>query len=357
MTYGLKYTECLHMSLPLPVAFCYVPSQQQIQQFFNKKSKTKKESSTVVVTSPVDRKISFFGPQSTLGDCSSSSDQTGSESHWSHLQQDKLWQTVLEYCYNLCNVSNERRAQAMNLYIKRRVKQKSERRESKKVCSYAEIAHKLGILSVNTTHAEISKQESRDTVESRTDSDETCATTIATTCDCSSTLDNNPTEQLSTNSSCSTDSSCTTLVNDSVDGIPNDSHQTSSICDTVKLPCASSNCSQLSENSSRKSSSDEDLTSQLSSPNECRTSNVSSGSNGAKYTNVLIDVERLHMDRLSSLPSDSWNINNDLVLVHFLCDIHEKSNQGRCKVSNHFLLYCKLPLKLKAMRYLNQMSE
>ncbi|KAJ7374138.1 hypothetical protein OS493_009475 [Desmophyllum pertusum] len=159
--------------------------------------------------------------------------------------------------------------------------------------------------------------------------------------DCSSTLDNNPTEQLSTNSSCSTDSSCTTLVNDSVDGIPNDSHQTSSICDTVKLPCASSNCSQLSENSSRKSSSDEDLTSQLSSPNECRTSNVSSGSNGAKYTNVLIDVERLHMDRLSSLPSDSWNINNDLVLVHFLCDIHEKSNQGRCK--GWFKAECAIP--------------
>ncbi|KAL9980549.1 hypothetical protein ACROYT_G009151 [Oculina patagonica] len=322
-------SECLHMSLPLPVAFCYVPSEQQIQHYLNKKSKAKKESSTVV-TSPVDRRISFFGSQDTCGETRNShSDQTGSESLWSHLQQDKLWQTVLEYYYSLCNVSIEKRCQALNVHIKRRVKQKNERRGSKKSLSYAEIAHKLGILSVNTSHAEISKQESQDRVEKRTESDGvpcTCTVAASSTNGCS-TQDFNATEKLTTNGS-STDLPCHTM-NDLTDKSQSNSHQTIS-CDAIKVPSTSSNNEPL-ENCSRKSSLDKDFTCQLSSPSECRTSSTSSVSNGPQYSYVPIDMEKVHMERLSSAPSNSWNLNNDLVLVHFLCDIHEKSNPGRCK--------------------------
>ena len=323
------------MSLPLPVAFCYVPSQQQIQQYLNKKSKNKKESSTVV-TSPVDRRISFFGSQETRGETRNSlSDQTGSESLWSHLQQDKLWQTVLEYYYSLCNVSIEKRCQAMNVYIKRRVKQKNERRGSKKCMSYAEIAHKLGILSTNVKHEDITKQQSQDTVENRTEfAGKSCTATASCTSNCS-TQESNSTEQLTTDG-CSPDLPCRTSANDSDDKSQSNPQQTR-LLDTVIVPSTSNNNEPLG-NPSLKSSLDQDSTSHLNLPNECRTSSTWPGSNRPQYTNILINTEKVHMERLSSVPSNSWNINNDLVLVCLLCDIHEKSNPGRCKVSTEFLL-------------------
>lgn len=323
------------MSLPLPVAFCYVPSEQQIQHYLNKKSKAKKESSTVV-TSPVDRRISFFGSQDTCGETRNShSDQTGSESLWGHLQQDKLWQTVLEYYYSLCNVSIEKRCQALNIHIKRRVRQKNEQRGSKKSLSYAEIAHKLGILSVNSSHTEISKQESQDRVENRTESDGIPCTAAASSTNGCSTQDFNSAEKLTADGS-STELPCFTIANDSTDKSQSNSQQTRP-CDAMKAPCTSRNNEPLG-NSSRKSSSDKDFTCQLSLPNECRTLSTSSASNGPQYTYVPIDMEKVHMEKLSSAPSNSWNLNNDLVLVHFLCDIHEKSNPGRCKVSTDFTL-------------------
>ena len=284
------------------------------------------------MTSPVDRRISFFGSQDPHGETRVSSlDQTGSESLWSHLQEDKIWQTVLEYYYSLCNVSSDQRSQALNVYIKKRIKQKSERRGSKKSLSYTEIAHKLGILSVNTTHAEVSKQESQNTEENRTASEGmSCTTTAASTSGCSVIQDNGSTEHYCADR-CSTNS---TLVNDSIKGSQSDSCQTSS-CDTMKLPSISSNC-QPAGKSSCKSSSEKDSTSQQILSNECRTSCTSSGTKSPRYTNVLINLEKVHMDRISSPPSSSWNINNDLVLVHFLCDIHEKLNQGKCKVSINF---------------------
>ena len=315
------------MSLRLPVAFCYVPCQQQIQQYLNKNSKTKKESRTIV-TSPVDRKISFFGLQGTCGEMSSCADQTGSESLWSHLQQDKLWQTVLEYYYSLCNVSIENRNQALNIYIKRRVKQKSERRESKKSLSYAEIAHKLGILTVNKAPTGISKQKLEDAVESRTELEGiSCTATTSSTSSFNGTVDvdGNITEQNSTNG-------CGSLANDSV--IASDSNsQKARLCDTAKHTSMLSD-SQPLDKLSLKSSSDKDSSCQLSVYNDCRTSSTSSGSHGPRYTNVLIDLEKVHMERLSSVPSNGWDIDNDLVLVRFLCEFHEKSNAVRCKVRN-----------------------
>ena len=321
------------MSLRLPVAFCYVPCQQQIQQYLNKNSKTKKESRTIV-TSPVDRKISFFGLQGTCGEMSSCTDQTGSESLWSHLQQDKLWQTVVEYYYSLCNVSIENRNQALNIYIKRRVKQKSERRESKKSLSYAEIAHKLGILTVNKAPTGISKQKLEDAVENRTELEGIlCTATTSSTSGLSGTVDvdGNITEQHGTNG-CSAKLPCGTLVNDSVIASDSDSQQTR-LCDTAKHPNMLDD-SQPLDKLSLKSSSDKDPSCQLSVHNECRTSSTSSGSHGPRYTNVLIDLEKVHMERLCSVPSNSWGIDNDLVLVRFLCEVHEKSNPGRCKVRN-----------------------
>lgn len=331
----LFVTECLHASLCLPVAFCYVPCQQQIQQYLNKNSKSKMKESRTIVTSPVDRKISFFGPQGICGETSTSHvDQTSSESLWSHLQQSKLWQTVLEYYYSLCNASIEKRSQALNVYIKRRVKLKSERKESKKCLSYAEIAHKLGILTVNMEAAGKTKQESQDSGENRTiklDGTSNIATgsSVNNSCGTLQVLDDNVLEQHSTNG-CSAKLPCGTLADDSTVVGQNNSQQ-ANLCDTTKLPSMLSD-SQPLDKLSWKSSPDKDSCSQLSSHSDCRTSSMSSRSHSPQYSNVLIDLEKVHMERLSSVPSDNWNINNDLVLVHFLCEVHEKSSPGRSKV-------------------------
>ena len=320
------------MSLRLPVAFCYVPCQQQIQQYLNKNSKTKKESRTIA-TSPVDRKISFFGLQGTC-EMSSHADQTGLESLWSHLQQDTLWQTVLEYYYSLCNVSVDKRSQALNIYIKRRVKQKSEIRDSKKSLSYAEIAHKLGILTVNKAPTGISKQKLVDTMENKTELEgiSCIATTSSTSGFCGTVhVDGNTTERHHTNG-CLAKLPCGTLADDS--GFASDSNsQETKLCDTAKHPSVLSD-SQPLDKLSLKSSSDKDSSCHLSLHNDCRTSSMSPGSHVPRYTNVLIDLEKVHMERLSSVPSNSWDINNDFVLVRFLCEAHEKSNPGRCKVRN-----------------------
>ena len=311
------------------MAFCYVPSQQQMQQYFNKKTKTKKQSSTVV-TSPVDRKISFFGLQGTCAETQISyADKTSADSVWRHLQQDKLWQTVLEYYYSLCNVSHEKRCQAMNVYIRRRTKHKSERKESKKYLSYAEIAHKLGILSIKT-QTEVSKQDCGSSEAfKRCDADGAlCSTTVASTDRCSSATGCNSTEQLNSNGF-SNNVSCSTLASNSHDSVSNVSDQT----DTKKLAYNANNC-QLSENSSQKSPSDKSAASVGNVFDESRTACTLKG---AKYTNVLIDTDKELMDRLSSSPSSIWSISDDLVLVHFLCDICEKSSQGRSKVSMYVM--------------------
>ena len=384
------------MSLPLPMAFCYVPSRQQTQHYFNKKAKAKKRSSTVV-SSPVDRKISFFDTCGVAG-ASDAVAVAGAESVWSHLQHDKLWQTVLEYYYSLCNVPHEKRCQAMNVYFRRRVKHKSEKKESKKVLSYTEIAHKLGILSIKTLN-EVSTQESQTSMEHKSDSDgllcktnvvsttDCSATSIASTSDCSVTSIasttvcsatstastsgcNTATSTASTNgcnsatstastsgcnsaistastSGCNSATFCITAEELNPNGFPaNVSCSSSATCNnsteailsdsdqsnTMKWPSISNNC-QSSENCSRKSSFDKVVTSLEGLPDDCRTTCTSSGSNSLKYTNVLIEMEKELMERLATLPSSSWSINEDLVLVHFLCDICEKSSQGRTKVS------------------------
>ena len=333
------------MSLCLPVAFCYVPCQQQIQQYLNKNSKTKKEARTIV-TSPVDRKISFFGLQGSCREVSSShTDQTVPESLWNHLQQDKLWQTVLEYYYSLCNVSIDKRSQALNVYIKRRVKQKSERRESKKSLSYAEIAHKLGILTLNKAPTAISKQKVEDAVGSRTELEGiSCTATAYSTSGLCGTLhvDGNITEQHGTNG-CSAKLPCSTLANDSSVASDSDSQQTR-LCEATKNPSTTLSDSQPLDKLSWRSLPDKESSYPPSLHNECRTSSTSSGSHGPRYTNVLIDLEKVHMERLSSLPSSDWDINNDLVLVHYLCEVHEKSNPGRCKVRNEMLMVCSIRL-------------
>lgn len=305
-------TECLYLPQPLPVAFCYVPSQQQLQHYLNKKLKAKKHSRTVL-TSPVDRKISFFGPQGMCGEMQvSESDETGFESQWRHLQEDKLWQTVLEYYYSLCNVSTEKRSQALNVYVRKRVKHRSERKESKKSESYAELAHKLGMLRIKP-QTEVSNQESGNSEDLRRCEigEALCTTTAATAGSCSSVTDCRSEEQLTSKDS------TLAMCSNSCDSVGSVSGQT----DGTEFPITSNSC-LIIENSSQKSTS-----------NECRTSSTSPG---VKYTNVLIDMDKELMDRLSTSPSNSWSVNDDLVLVHFLCDICEKSCQGRSKVSIEF---------------------
>ena len=80
-------------------------------------------------------------------------------------------------------------------------------------------------------------------------------------------------------------------------------------------------------------SADTNVADEVSSTETCKTRS-SSGSNGSKYTEVLIEMERELMERLATSPSSRWCLNDDLVLVHLLCDICEKSSQGRTKVGS-----------------------
>lgn len=313
-------TECLLMSQSLPVAFCYVPSQQQVQQYFSKKTKARKHSS-VVVTSPVDQKISFFGSSSVA----SETDTTGPQSIWNHLQKDKLWQTVLEYYYSLCNVSYQKRCQTLDVYLRRKVRHKSERRESKKVLSYAEIAHKLGILST-TTQSVVSVQECRESLGDKSELpvEEVLSAVTGSASSCGSTKDCSATVDHSTNST-PADVTSSTFCSNSTERFVSRSDQ----AETFNQPNTSSN-SQSPERCSQKLSGDNNVADEVSSIETCKTRS-SSGSNGSKYTEVLIEMERELMERLATSPSSRWCLNDDLVLVHLLCDICEKSSQGRTK--------------------------
>lgn len=310
------------MSQSLPVAFCYVPSQQQVQQYFSKKAKARKQSS-VVVTSPVDQKISFFG--SSCG--ASEADTTGPQSIWNHLQKDKLWQTVLEYYYSLCNVSYQKRYQTLDVYLRRKVRHKSERRESKKVLSYAEIAHKLGILST-TTQSVVSVQECQESLEDKSELpvEEVLSAVTRPASSCSGTKDCSATVDHSTNGT-PADVTGSTFCSNSTEGFVSCSDQ----AETFNEPNTSSN-SHSPERCSQKLSGDKNVADEVSSIETCRTRS-SSGSNGSKYTEVLIEMEKELMERLATSPSSRWCLNDDLVLVHLLCGICEKSSQGRTKVS------------------------
>ena len=311
------------MSQSLPVAFCYVPSQQQVQQYFSKKTKARKHSS-VVVTSPVDQKISFFGSSSVA----SETDTTGPQSIWNHLQKDKLWQTVLEYYYSLCNVSYQKRCQTLDVYFRRKLRHKSERRESKKVLSYAEIAHKLGILST-TTHSVVSVQECRESLGDKSELpvEEVLSAVTGSASSCSSTKDCSATVDHSTNST-PADVTSSTFCSNSTERFVSRSDQ----AETFNQPNTSSN-SQSPERCSQKLSGDNNVADEVISTETCKTRS-SSGSNSSKYTEVLIEMERELMERLATLPSSRWCLNDDLVLVHLLCDICEKSSQGRTKVGS-----------------------
>lgn len=284
------------------------------------------------MTSPVDRKICFFGSQEDTR--VSSLDQTGCDSVWSHLQEDKIWQTVLEYYYSLCNVSSDKRSQALNVYIKKRVKQKSERQDSKKSLSYAEIVHKLGIPTANPTHAKVLKEESLNTMENRTELYKVpCPTTSSSATNGCKFLQGSGSMEYSSSCGLSSNLSQNTLpMNETTEESQSDLCQTS-CCSKIEQPRMSDN-DHLDENSSCKSCLKQDVTSQPTLSNESRTPLLKPERKIPRYSNVLIEMEKAHMTRLLALPSSSWNINNDLVLVHFLCEVHEKVNQGKCKVSS-----------------------
>ena len=313
-------TECIQKSQSVPLAFCYVPSYQQIHQYFGK-TRTPNEKSVTVVTSPVDRKILFFGLDSK---CRETCDTRGSSSPvqglgemssvklWSHLQQDRLWETVLEYYYSLCNVSYEKQYQAMNVYIRRRVKRTAEKKESRKILSYADIVHKLGICNAQA-HLQISKQGSQNHEEPVTD-DSDGSTSASTEVDSKSTNRSDSVLDISGSAS----------SNEKVE-VP---------ARHVQLSNTSNNesCEMLASGSNKDNKpvkSVEDRT-----VKSCR----SPGHNNVRHSRVLIEMEKEHMDKLSRLPSGRWSIIEDLVLVHFICDVNKKSKPGRCKVKSYAVI-------------------
>lgn len=320
-------SECLHTFQPVPVAFCYVPSRHQMQQYLLKKPKTNGQSSTVIA-SPVDRKICFFGPQDPCEarrPCNSSGRISTDQSVWRYLQEDKLWLTVLEYYYSLCNVSPEKRSQAMNVYIRKRVKHKSERKESKKYLSYAELAHKLGILTVKT-HKHDSKQSSGNPKDSSKSDFEvqSCSVRTLSIDSVSSETDHNSEKRDSNNSNGFP--VCDLLRDATVSGNSNDPKTICSQTD-MKLPNSSTSC-QKPDGSLQTSSSEEDIACHGNFSKDCGTTLTSPCE---KYANVLVTMDTELMERLSASPSSNWSLSDDLVLVRFLCEICEKSSQGRSK--------------------------
>lgn len=59
---------------------------------------------------------------------------------------------------------------------------------------------------------------------------------------------------------------------------------------------------------------------------------TSKKSKKADYDIVKLDVDRLCMEKIGSVPEDNWCIEDDMELVRFLSDVSDLSSKGRCKV-------------------------
>lgn len=281
-----------------------------MQQYLNKNMKTIQQSSSVI-TSPVDQKICFFGPEDTCketGTCDSYK-ISPEKSIWRHLQEDKLWLTVLEYYYSLCNVSPEKRRQAMNVYIRKRNKHRRGRKESKKYPSYAELCRKLGIVKEDQIDSKENQGKQGDSVVGR----------VHVSC---------PLSTVSSDShACGTDkesdfgrfpvgdsSSKTTESRNS--NPPNMNHSQADLTLSSGDQMAESSLQTLSSETGNEGNY----------ANKCRTKCIWSSE---KYTNLPVTMDTNLMERLSLSPSSGWNISDDVSLVNYLS---EKSSQGRSKV-------------------------
>ena len=117
-----------------------MPSQRQLQELTRRKAK---HSSAKQASSPVDKTIPFFGSQAV----EQSQSSEGEGCIWEHLHGDKLWETVLEHYYGLCNGTVRSKLLCSQLYMRQKIKKVKTKRNSKSCPSYAELARKLGITS------------------------------------------------------------------------------------------------------------------------------------------------------------------------------------------------------------------
>lgn len=303
-------SECLYTSRPIPVAFCYVPSLHQMERYLNKNMKTIQQTSSVI-TSPVDQKICFFGPEDACketGSCDSY-EISPDKSIWRHLQEDKLWLTVLEYYYSLCNVSPEKRRQAMNVYIRKRNKHHSGRKESKKYPSYAELSRKLGIVKENQIDSKENQGKQGNSAIGR----------VHVSC---------PLSTVSSDSHASeTDKGIDfgrSPVSDSLSNTTESRYSNPPNMNHSQADLTLSSGDQMAQSSPQTLSSETDTEGNYSNKYQAKCKGSSE-----KYTNIPVAMDTNLMERLSLLPSSGWNISDDVSLVNYLS---EKSSQGTSKV-------------------------
>lgn len=297
------YTECLQNGEPLPLPFCYVPCQKQLQELSCRKAKH--ADSKKLLPSPVDKTIPFFGSRSggRLGPSERERLDTSPEGSsdlvssceepdiWDHLHADKLWETVLVYYYSLCNVSLKSRLKTLKVYLRKKIKRKRKKNRSKDVSkqcpSYAEIATKLGILTLPSSSQQSSSHQDSET-DSTTDS--------------------------------MADSKTDSVTDSTQDSRCQDSDKT---CNThPSAPPA--DCGARAEDP-------QDLQGHTGAGSVSELQN-SDGYTGDGYRMVLINQELAHMDQLHSPFMAPWALEEDLTLVQFLCDSSNKFNSSRSKV-------------------------
>ena len=357
--------ESLKYSGDIPLPFCYVPCQNQVQSLIKKrKPKQEIKRSSISITSPVDSKISFF----SMGRPLSSHERTvlGESAHeggvqnrsplhalysadtqesdvWDYLATETLWQTVLEHYYSMCNVTNEKKKKALKVYVK---KSKQQLAESKKYPSFAEIAKKMGLIAfpvsplssfsqiqspppstpvLQVEPPPISSHNERDV------SEKSVAQPAITGVEGDLVSERSP-------------AVC-------VDEIKSDagscSHGNNTVGQTVTDSCVSTANTQviaescLSQTTPLEEKPAYNVTIGAASKDGCLPSNskavdtcvLESSGFEKDEDRLLIRTDKELVDRLLSSPAGDWKLEEDYELVQFLSGITQKSNKGRCKVS------------------------
>lgn len=310
----MRSSECL----PLP--FCYIPDQQQIKELkTSKKIKETANPNETQTAAAVDSKITFFSSCSGQGQCTETSDK------WDFINNDKLWEKVIEHYYSVCTTSNEENLKALQLYVKRKTKKHAQQQNP----SYAELMSRLGLPVDSSGNDKELSEKSVDNCRER---------------------DGNCTENTQPSTVEAVDNNCKSK------------EQQSTVLENKNEDCKKENemCSQISRTSvSQSSPSSKDGTQEMgsgiskltkhakgdqtTSSKECHTrrkafkenkSSHSSESDRKKseYSNVLIEVDNHSMKKLNSSPKKSWCLEDDKELVRFLSEISHQSSKGRCKV-------------------------
>ena len=105
----------------IPEAFTYVPSFSQIRQLTEKPISSTKEA----IKPPVDQTVEFFPGKARSTKESGqpkTSAKTTEEAVWSDLQNDIVWESVVDFTYSLCSTSKDLKVACLQVYT--RVKRK-----------------------------------------------------------------------------------------------------------------------------------------------------------------------------------------------------------------------------------------